>query len=289
MKTTQVDALCTAFFTCCDAADNAINGIIQLINIEYPDFFYSPKYWYEKFVKEYNHCVNSYEGTSRVVVFSAQELENELKENLFSADEKTRSYYKKYVENKLREYLRKKDSYLEWIQPIDIYESEGYLPFSDGNVRLRPNDEEYNLLFAKDEFKNKLWSFAGYLGQTSTIIEKYFSLFSEDISLDATSLLILTPTPTTSPKLKFKCKPAVAGYLISELIRQDYIEIPLHNGDINMTELGRICSQIFELPEGFKTNAEGWRKVLDVDNNTGNQLTDIKRAKLKLPPRTDLD
>ncbi|GAB2562417.1 hypothetical protein [Spirosoma areae] len=90
-------------------------------------------------------------------------------------------------------------------------------------------------------------------------------------------------------KLQLKCSPAIAGYIISELIRGDYIEAPLRHGSINYTELGRICSQIFNLPKQYKTNAEGWRKVIDVDSNSGNQLTDIKRSKLKLPDRTDLE
>ena len=90
-------------------------------------------------------------------------------------------------------------------------------------------------------------------------------------------------------RLKLKCSPAIAGYIVSELIRGDYIEIPIRHGTINYTELGRICSQIFELPNQFKTSADGWRKVIDVDSIGGNQLIDSKRAKLRLPDRKDLE
>lgn len=90
-------------------------------------------------------------------------------------------------------------------------------------------------------------------------------------------------------RLKLKCSPAIAGFIVSELVRGDYIEIPLKHGTINYTELGRICSQIFELPSEYKITAVGWRKVIDVDSIGGNQLINSKRAKLKLPDRKDLE
>ncbi|MCK8493146.1 hypothetical protein M0L20_14850 [Spirosoma sp. RP8] len=87
---------------------------------------------------------------------------------------------------------------------------------------------------------------------------------------------------TSKAKLVWNCKPAVAGYIISELIRAGYIDPPIANGDLNYAELGRICSQLFEFKK-HKPSAEGWRKLLNADVAGSNALPDYKRAKLKLP------
>ncbi|QHV97283.1 hypothetical protein [Spirosoma endbachense] len=83
-------------------------------------------------------------------------------------------------------------------------------------------------------------------------------------------------------KLTWSCKPAVAGYIISELIRAGYIEPPIKNGELSLNKLANICSQLFDV-SGYSPSRDSWRNVVDPERNA---LPDSKRAKLNLP---DLD
>lgn len=83
-------------------------------------------------------------------------------------------------------------------------------------------------------------------------------------------------------KLRWNCKPAVAGYIISELIRAGYLEPPTTNGELSLKKLAGICNQLFEV-KGHTPSIDSWRNVVDPERNT---LPDMKRVKLNLP---DLD
>lgn len=85
-------------------------------------------------------------------------------------------------------------------------------------------------------------------------------------------------------KLTWNCKPAIAGFIISELIRAGYIDPPVRRGDLNLKELARTCNQIFDFKD-FKPGVDGWRNNVD---ETRNELTAVPRAKLKLPERDQL-
>ena len=85
-------------------------------------------------------------------------------------------------------------------------------------------------------------------------------------------------------KLKWKCSPAIAGYIISELIRTGYVEPPITNGELSYAKLAGICNQIFDIrSDGKLTTLDYLKKVVNPESN---QLPDYKRAKLNLP---DLD
>ncbi|GAB4027295.1 hypothetical protein [Spirosoma koreense] len=82
-------------------------------------------------------------------------------------------------------------------------------------------------------------------------------------------------------KLKWNCKPAIAGYIISELIRARYIEPPTTNGELSFAKLAGICQQIFDIKyNGKPTTLDHLKKVVNPESNT---LPDYKRAKLNLP------
>ena len=85
-------------------------------------------------------------------------------------------------------------------------------------------------------------------------------------------------------KLQWNCKPAVAGYIISELIRKGYIEPPVTHGELSYAKLGAICNELFTVANHTPT-PESWRKVLNPESST---LSDHKRAKLSLPDSNDL-
>jgi hypothetical protein len=88
----------------------------------------------------------------------------------------------------------------------------------------------------------------------------------------------------TNTVLKWNCSPAIAGYIISELIRAGYIEPPTTNGELSFAKLAGICSQIFDIQsKGKQTTLDYLKKVVNPESNS---LPDTKRIKLKLP---DLD
>ncbi|GAB3927906.1 hypothetical protein [Larkinella terrae] len=88
----------------------------------------------------------------------------------------------------------------------------------------------------------------------------------------------------SSVKLQWNCKPAIAGYIISELIRAGYIDPPTTHGDLSYAKLASICFKIFDIQnDGRPTTLDYLKKVVNPESNS---LPDYKRAKLKLP---DLD
>ena len=86
-------------------------------------------------------------------------------------------------------------------------------------------------------------------------------------------------------RLTWSCKPAVAGYIISELIRAGYVEPPTTNGDLSYSKLADICNQIFKVAQHSPTR-DSWRNVIDPNRNT---LSEIKRAKIKLPDSSEIN
>ncbi|CCH55888.1 hypothetical protein BN8_05185 [Fibrisoma limi BUZ 3] len=83
-------------------------------------------------------------------------------------------------------------------------------------------------------------------------------------------------------KLIWNCKPAIAGFIISELIRAGYIEPPITNGELSLTKLANICNSSFRFTK-YNPSPNSWRNVVDTERNT---LSEANRTKLTLP---DLD
>lgn len=93
--------------------------------------------------------------------------------------------------------------------------------------------------------------------------------------------------PEPGVKLKWNCQPAVAGFIISELIRAGYIDPPTTNGEMSNAKLAAVCNQIFDIrgKEDKPTTLDYLKNVVDPERNT---LSPTKRAKLKLPDLSDL-
>jgi hypothetical protein len=83
-------------------------------------------------------------------------------------------------------------------------------------------------------------------------------------------------------KLKWNCKPAILGFLITELANKGFIEYPLHNGEINPTGLAKICFELFDCAT-TKDNL-----VKEFNQNGKNTLSEIKKIKFRIPELTDL-
>ena len=82
-------------------------------------------------------------------------------------------------------------------------------------------------------------------------------------------------------KIKWLGTPSQFGYIFLELVKQGFIELTLHNGDSNFTELARRCYKYFDID----TTPENLKKEMNPNKNT---LSDTKRAKFTIPNLSDL-
>jgi hypothetical protein len=134
------------------------------------------------------------------------------------------------------------------------------------------------------------WHLIKGLEEINQIIEECRIYFIEGVKTvsDATTEMIdigkLSVNNELQPKLTWSCKPAVAGYIISELIRAGYVNPPTTNGELSLTKLAKICDQLFDIA-GHNPSQGSWRNVLDPERNT---LSDHKRARLNLPDSDQL-
>jgi hypothetical protein len=154
--------------------------------------------------------------------------------------------------------------------PHDHYYAK-WLRAMNGRIQ---NLEVVRRIFTKieDHFKTTYW----YL--------RYPERFGGDADPVGYTPIVYQPNSSEGLKLKWNCKPAVAGYIISELIRAGYIDPPTKDGDLNYKKMAVICNQIFEFKD-YTPSPDSWRNVIDSERNT---LPDIKRVKLKLPDLENL-
>jgi hypothetical protein len=80
-------------------------------------------------------------------------------------------------------------------------------------------------------------------------------------------------------KIKWKGSPAQFGYLFTELVKNDFLETPVHNGEPNFTGFAKQCWEHFEI----NTTLENLIKEMNPKKNT---LSDTKR--IKFPKLSDL-
>jgi len=85
-----------------------------------------------------------------------------------------------------------------------------------------------------------------------------------------------------SQKLKFLCSPSVAGYIIQQLIVNEFIEAPLHGSEWSFKRTAKICWDLFDFGSTTIGNLE---KEISVNTCS---LSDLKRAKFQFPRKSDL-
>ncbi len=101
--------------------------------------------------------------------------------------------------------------------------------------------------------------------------------FKKNVKLLLNSL----PKETLSKeKLEWASSPSILGFLVCELASKGYIKAPLHNGEVNASELARICLKIFDTNSTHGT----LRKEC---NPQSNSLRD-KKFKFTIPYADDL-
>lgn len=84
-----------------------------------------------------------------------------------------------------------------------------------------------------------------------------------------------------TPQLKWTGKPAQLGFIISELVRQGYIEAPQKKDkEINYNELARQVLAAFDIKDG--STVKSLSQSLNPNSENG-QLTDDRKAKFTIP------
>lgn len=204
-------------------------------------------------------------------VLNIKPLEDELRDNFLRLNEELRSNYVRFLD----------------ISLLSIFEKakEIELKFSKLNDRIKKREIDSNERIIDTHYQNfTIQTFVNSLSTTLAIVQDVQSIYVLYVGSNHYSANLDESQKSTLPgvKLQWNCKPAIAGFIISELIRAGYLEPPKTNGEMSLTKLANICNQVFEVRDHTPSNSS-WRNVVDPDRNT---LPDIKRAKLKLP---DLD
>ncbi|KAA0990481.1 hypothetical protein [Dyadobacter aurulentus] len=83
-------------------------------------------------------------------------------------------------------------------------------------------------------------------------------------------------------KLRFLCRPSVAGFIIQQLINNGYIEAPLYSSEWSYRKTAKISWSVFDFGSTTIANLE---KEISLD---GNSLSELKKAKFSIPPYSDL-
>ena len=82
-------------------------------------------------------------------------------------------------------------------------------------------------------------------------------------------------------KIKWKASPSIFGFLINELINNNYLEPPFKGGQYNYTGLAKLLYKYFEI----ETTQDNLIKELHPNKTT---LSDTKKAKFTIPKASDL-
>ncbi|MCF8369436.1 MAG: hypothetical protein K9G76_10375 [Bacteroidales bacterium] len=77
-------------------------------------------------------------------------------------------------------------------------------------------------------------------------------------------------------KIKWLGKPAHLGYIFSELAKNGFIELPVTNGEISYSKLGRILFNVFDID----TTSGNLEKEVNENKNT---LSNSNKAKFTIP------
>ncbi|MBO0937241.1 hypothetical protein J2I47_11850 [Fibrella sp. HMF5335] len=212
------------------------------------------------------------------------QLKKELNASVFKANTDSQQYF----------YLGKVERFMKSIADIDHAGTQMWLKefsksFSDerildiiGYLHLIVDSLDDIRDFIASHFqKSLILSLNSTKFPFLTGIVRYSLLCDNEITTDLEDPEDATPK-ISNQKLQWTCKPAVAGYIISELIRAGYLAPPTTGGEMSLNKLAGICNQLFDFKDHAPT-VGSWRNVIDPERNT---LPDLKRAKLVFP---DLD
>lgn len=252
---TRLDALLDNFESDCNNSFTKLYGVVKYCKKQ-PEVV-------EKALSDYYNFPESTGGllpnTLELCEFSVSDLEHEISDNLsFNIRDKGEVYYRE----RLIKTGKKIYSYLNYIN----------------TYRAMPSEIE--LIYEEQKYNAKV--FPIYLGyDLRYIFNALHNLYNVIRGIDT-----IQRKQSTEPnvKLQWTCKPAVAGYIITELIREGYLDPPTTNGELSYAKLGAICEQLFTVA-GHSPTAESWRKALNPESNT---MPDYKRIKLKMPPYSEL-
>jgi hypothetical protein len=94
-------------------------------------------------------------------------------------------------------------------------------------------------------------------------------------------------TKQNERKIKWTGTPSQFGYLFIELVNNGFIDMPLHNGEVNYTEFAKRCFEYFEI-KGNKEKITTIGYLTNQLNPEKNSLSDTIRLKFTIPELKDL-
>lgn len=121
----------------------------------------------------------------------------------------------------------------------------------------------------------------GLKKETLTYFHKWLKEKKQELGKETNSPIIQKVNEKQMEKMKWKCSPALVGFIITELANKGFIDFPLHNGEINPTGLAKICFELFNCD----TTKENLIKEFNQNKNT---LSETKRAKFLIPELKDI-
>lgn len=118
---------------------------------------------------------------------------------------------------------------------------------------------------------------------SNAVINLYENLCHIKENIDRYSLKPITSSSfatTELEKIKFNGGPALFGFIMTELIRQGYIDLPFVNGDTSFEKLAALCYERFEI----NGELSSLKKYMGGTKN----LSEAKVAKFNIPDFKDV-
>jgi hypothetical protein len=115
--------------------------------------------------------------------------------------------------------------------------------------------------------------------------EGFYRKFIEKIRPKNVELEEVSPTGNSANKIKLNWlgSPSQFSYILSELARNGFIEIPSTNGEASYSKFAKVCWELFNFQNS--TTLENLQKEMNPNKNT---LSDTVRSKFQFPNLTDI-
>jgi len=184
----------------------------------------------------------------------------------------------KLREGRYLELYRYDDRFLRKLFTIDPLEINPFLEYHLEKYRGNKEDfiEKINLLFST---KNTIDYFNKYNTDLALQNANHSHIFDHT---DGIRRWREQFTTHISQKLKWKGTPSQFGHIFYELAKKGFIDTPMWRGQINKSELARICWGLFEIKS---KSIENLAKELSADDNS---LTHANKELIKIPHISEL-
>jgi len=276
-----------------DAVWNKRNDAIRDIKSDFDRLSYPEKlvYWKEnidanidQYICDDDLTVISVlpQNNEQVELHDVWEIKNSPDERTITF-EKLRDVCLKNILEMCPDETRPVDAVIEYIHneinthTVNIHNSEGMpkvitIPGpKTSEFTLSPDDQEQFYITERVRL-----IYVDFLKRCTVKLEKY------DITGDISIIdwITMKKTEHELEKIKWNCSPAILGFLFGEFVKQNFIEPPLYNGEVNITGRAKLCWKYFEI----QTESEEYF----IKQFRNSILSDTKRQKFNIPALKDL-